>query len=209
MPTVVNLSELRESLRKKFPAAHRHVSLLPETPPGPEEQTTLHFAPGTVNEVVSTAPFQGMSLLISQLLAEERDLPLALIDGRDSFDPASHGNELCRKLFWIRCTNTDQIIQATDLLLRDGNLPLILLDLHLVPARELSRIPDALWQRFRTEARTSGSTLTVLSPKVIVTSAHTRHFIEGAFTLDHLEKSTPSLRITPDTHSRMGKTRIS
>ncbi|MEP2776046.1 MAG: hypothetical protein ABJQ29_14400 [Luteolibacter sp.] len=209
MPAVVNLSELRESLRKKFPAAHRHISP-PEPPPSePEEKTTLRFDPGTVNEVVSTAPFQGMSLLISQLLAEDRDLPLALIDGRDSFDPASHGNELCRNLFWIRCTETEQIIKATDLLLRDGNLPLILLDLHLVPARELGRIPDALWQRFRTEARSSGSTLTVLSPKVIVTSAHTRHFIEGSFTLDHLEKSTPAIRITPDTHSRMGKTRIS
>jgi len=203
--TVVNISELRESMRKKFPAAHRHVSLLPEVQPYPEEQTTLRFDPGTVNEVVSTAPFQGMSLLISQLLAEERDIPLALIDGRDSFDPASHGNELCRKLFWIRCTNTDQIIQATDLLLRDGNLPLILLDLHLVPARELGRIPDALWHRFRSEARESGSTLVVLSSKVIVTSAHTRHFIEEPFTLDHLEKSAPALRIIPDTASRMKK----
>lgn len=146
-----------------------------------------------------------MSLLISQLLAEELDLPIALVDGRDSFDPASHGNVLCGRLFWIRCTETDQIIQATDLLLRDGNLPLILLDLHLVPAREISRIPDALWQRFRSEARESGSSLVVLSPKTLVTAAHTRHFIEGAFTLDHLEKSIPVLRIIPDTASRMKK----
>jgi len=192
-------------MRKKFPAAHRH-ALLPEAIPiVAEEKTTLRFDPGTINEVVGTAPFQGMSLLISQLLAEERDLPLALVDGRDSFDPASHGNELCRKLFWIRCTETPQVIQATDLLLRDGNLPLILLDIHLVPARELGRIPDALWHRFRSEARESGSTLVVLSSKVIVTSAHTRHFIEEAFTLDHLEKSAPALRIIPDTASRMKK----
>jgi hypothetical protein len=150
-----------------------------------------------------------MSLLISRLLAEDHDLPLVLIDSRDSFDPASHGNELCRQLFWIRCTGTDQTIKATDLLLRDGNLPLILLDLHLVPSRELSRIPNTLWHRFRTEARNSGSTLTVLSPRTIVTSAHTRHFIEGAFTLDHLEKSPPSLRITPDTTSRMPRSQTS
>lgn len=206
MTTVVDISELRESMRKKFPAAHRHAVLLESIQPAPEEKTTLHFDPGTINEIVGTAPFQGISLLISQLLAEDHDLPLALVDGSDSFDPASHGNELCRKLFWIRCSAPHQVIQATDLLLRDGNLPLILLDLHLVPARELGRIPDALWQRFRSEARESGSTLVVLSPKVIVTSAHTRHFIEGAFTLDHLEKSAPALRVTPDTASRMKKT---
>ncbi len=154
--TVVNLSELRDSLRKKFPAAHRHVPLPEQGETRSEEKTTLSFDPGTINEVVSKASSQGMSLLISRLLAEERDLPLALIDGRDSFDPASHGNDRCGRLLWIRCSGTDQIIQATDLLLRDGNLPLVLLDLHLVPARELSRIPNSLWHRFRTEARESG-----------------------------------------------------
>lgn len=205
--TVVNLSELRDSLRKKFPAAHRHVPLPEQGETRSEEKTTLSFDPGTINEVVSKASSQGMSLLISRLLAEERDLPLALIDGRDSFDPASHGNDRCGRLLWIRCSGTDQIIQATDLLLRDGNLPLVLLDLHLVPVRELSRIPNSLWHRFRTEARESGCALAVLSPRTIVISAHTRHFIEGAFTLDHLEKSTPTLRILPDTASRM--TRIS
>ena len=208
MSAVQSIDEIRANLRQKFPAAHRHTHL-PTPPPenhppeNPEPETTLRFAPATVNEVVGTAPFQGMPLLISQLLAEERDLPLALIDGRDSFDPASHGNKLCQNLFWIRCTETDQIIQATDLLLRDGNLPLILLDLHLLPSRQLSRIPTNLWHRFRTEARASGSTLVVLTPRPIVISAHSRHIIQGAFTLAHLETLTPHLRTTPDPTSRM------
>lgn len=137
--------------------------------------------------------------------AQQKDLPLALIDGRDSFDPASHGNHHCANLFWIRCTHTDQIIHATDLLLRDGNLPLILLDLHLLPSRELRRIPNTLWHRFRTQARSSGSTLIILSPKTLVTTAHTRHLIGNSYTLDHLEALTPTLHLIPDTHSRMKK----
>ncbi|MFK7849382.1 MAG: hypothetical protein AB8D78_00255 [Akkermansiaceae bacterium] len=84
-----------------------------------------------------------------------------------------------------------------------------MLDLHLVPSRDLGRIPDAIWHRFRHETRASGSTLAVLSSRSTVTTAHTRHFIEGRFTLDHLEKLSPSIRITPDSQSRMRKSKTS
>ncbi len=209
MPAAIDISELRASLRKKFPAAHRNEISQKAAEPATTYQSTIHFDPGTINEVVSSSPSQGVSLLISYLLEQSDELPLVLIDGRDSFDPASHGNELCCRLFWIRCISTDQMIKTADLLIRDGNLPLILLDLHLVALRELSRIPSSLWQRFRNEARDSGCALAVLSPRATVSSAHTRYFLEGAFTLDHLEKSVPSLHIRPDLGSRMSNRRIS
>ncbi|WP_411827483.1 hypothetical protein [Luteolibacter sp. AS25] len=206
MPSDVSIARLRQSLRERFPAAHRFPGVEEDAVADFPENEELKFDAGTVNEIVGTSGFQGMPMLISRLLDEDRDLPVALVDGRDSFDPESYGNERCGKLLWIRCSETQQIIHVTDLLLKDGNLPLILLDLHLVPQREFSRIPDNLWHRFRTTARESGSALVVLSPKLTVVSAHSRYFIEGAFTLDHLEKLIPSYRIIADGRSRMKKT---
>ena len=204
----MDIAQLRQSLREKFPMAHRApqpeeepVAVFPET-------CALEFGSGTINEIVSTSGFLGMTLLISRLLEDERELPIALVDGQNSFDPESYGNDRCRNLLWIRCTETPQIISVTDLLLKDGNLPLVLLDLHLLPQREFSRIPSILWQRFRITARESGSSLVVLSPKPTVTAAHSRYFIEGSFTLEHLEKLIPGYRIIPEAQGRAKKTEL-
>lgn len=188
--------------------AHRMPQLEEEAVEAFPESCELEFGSGTINEIVCKDSSQGMSLLIASLLDEEREIPIAFIDGQDSFDPESYGNDRCRNLLWIRCTETQQIINVTDLLLKDGNLPLILMDLHLLPQREFSRIPSILWQRFRITARESGSSLLVLSPKSTVTAAHSRYFIEGSFTLDHLEKLMPSYRISADIQSRMRKTEL-
>jgi len=39
-------------------------------------------------------------------------------------------------------------VKATDLLLHDGNLPLVLLDLQFLPSRALRKIPPSTWHRF-------------------------------------------------------------
>ena len=186
--------------------AHRTLSVEGEPVAAFPEKFDLEFGSGTINEIISTDGFQGMTLLIAQLLDDKRELPIALVDGQNSFDPESYGNDRCSNLLWIRCSETPQIISVTDLLLKDGNLPLVLLDLHLLPQREFSRIPSILWQRFRITARESGSSLVVLSPKPTVHVAHSRYFIEGSFTLDHLEKLIPDYRMIPDSQSRMKKT---
>lgn len=155
---------------------------------------SLSFPAGTLHELVAPGLCSGVSLMISQLLECSRDLPLALIDGHDSFDPASYGSEKCQRLFWIRCRKAMQAIQCTDLLLRDGNLPLVLLDLHLTSARELKRIPNAIWHRFRTEARASGASLLALTPRPCLPSPHSRFTLSSTFTLQNLELENPQLR---------------
>ncbi|MDB4353884.1 hypothetical protein N9Z02_01130, partial [Akkermansiaceae bacterium] len=165
------VKELRKQLQDKFPAAHRY-SLEPED--SGFDPLSLSFSAGTLHELIAPEYCSGASLLISQLLENSKDLPLALIDGRNSFDPNSYGSVKCSRLFWIRCQEAMQAIQCTDLLLRDGNLPLVLLDLHLTSARELKRIPNTIWHRFRSEARTSGATLLALTPRACLPSPHSR-----------------------------------
>src|SRR6266705_6827613 len=43
--------------------------------------------------------------------------PIALVDGRDSFDPCSLGNSSLLQLLWVRCTKAVEAIKAADLLL--------------------------------------------------------------------------------------------
>lgn len=194
------LASLRQSLREKFPEAHRHALPVEQEPPAKDaaSEVRLTFPTGTLNEVVTDRPCGGLSQWISRLLEEDRDLPLALVDSRDGFDPSSYGDEKCRRVFWVRCSEVGQALQVTDLLLRDGNLPFVLLDLHLAAERELRRIPRTTWYRYKTEARQSGVSLVVMAPSPIVPCAHQRIVVDGTFTLSHLEECTPVFRTRSD-----------
>lgn len=158
------------------------------------EPQTLEFAEGHLSEIVAPRPSSGIPLVILELLAEKRDLPLVLVDSGDGFDPASYGNAFCRRLLWIRCDRTGQALQCVDLLLRDGNLPLVLLDLHLVCERELRQLPAALWHRLKTQARDSGTALVAMTPRPLIPSPQRRLVLGSRFSLDHLELESPALR---------------
>jgi hypothetical protein len=189
---ILQIDQLRRQLREKFPAAHRDPIPVEEPP---SKQASLDFPPGHLSEIISPRHSAGASLVISELLDQKRDIPLALVDGRDTFDPASYGNEKCRHLIWLRCSKTEQALKCTDLLLSDGNLPLILLDLHLVSERELRQIPTALWHRLKIQARESGAALVSMTPRPLVPTPHRRLTLSGRFTLDHLELTKPTLQI--------------
>ncbi|MGD1978977.1 MAG: hypothetical protein PVJ98_06280 [Akkermansiaceae bacterium] len=200
--SVLQIEQLRRQLREKFPAAHRPAPVEPqETKPAP-----LEFPAGQVCEIVASHPSTGASLVLCELLAKKRDLPLALIDGRNTFDPASYGNRRCRRLIWLRCAKTEQALKCADLFLRDGNLPLILLDLHLTSERELRQIPSSLWHRLKIQARDSGTALVTLTPRALVPTPHKRLTLSNRFSLDHLEQVPPILQTSqPADQSLVGK----
>jgi hypothetical protein len=198
--SVLSIEQLRRQLREKFPAAHRDP--VPATDPAPAEDP-LTFSPGHLGEIISPHPSAGASLALKSLLAQKRSLPLALIDARDSFDPASHGNRACRRLIWLRCPGINEAFQCADLLLGDGNLPLVLLDLHLPPARELRQIPTSSWHRLKIQARESGTSLVALTPRPLVPTPHRRLTLNGRFSLDHLELTPPSLAFAPAADHRL------
>ena len=157
-------------------------------------QDLLTFAPGRLSEIIAPRPSSGASLVLKSLLAQKHDLPLALIDGRDSFDPASYGNHSCRRLIWLRCPGLHEAFQCADLLLGDGNLPLVFLDLHLASARELRQLPASLWHRLKIQARESDASLVALTPRALVPTPHRRLTLAGRFSLDHLELIPPELK---------------
>lgn len=141
---------------------------------------------GGVVELV--CPFQAMggsSLMVAILRQVARSA--ALIDGHDTFDPQSAGSDLLAHLLWIRCRATAEAIRAADLLLRDGNLALIFLDLRDNSASELRKIPSSTWYRFQRILEPTAVALLVLTPRPLVPCARARLGLRSVFDLRALE----------------------
>ena len=209
------IQNLRQQLRDQFPAAHREIGGGGASPQAAEaaghhfwnfELGTRNFPPGAITEISPAHPACGLTLLFAALLSEgdpdsknppsaihHPPSPLVLIDARDRFDSASFSTEACQRLLWLRCRETHQALQSADLLLRDGNLPFILLDLSSLPTRELRRIPTSAWHRLRQLAETSQCTLLALTPSPLVPRAALRLTLTRDFDLQHLDLSRREL----------------
>jgi hypothetical protein len=118
----------------------------------------------------------GAGLVVSGVLGEaaRQGRAVALVDGADTFDPQDAGPERCRWLLWVRCHRLDEAVKAADLLARDGNLPVVLLDLQQAQATGLRRLPGSTWFRLRSVAATSGTLLLALTPEPSATCADLR-----------------------------------
>jgi hypothetical protein len=147
---------------------------------------------GALTEVSSTHPSAGSATLFAALLqrAWRERFFVALIDGRDSFDPESSGNSILRHLLWVRCRQAGEALQAADLLLRDGNFPLVVLDLVLNPLAELRRIPASHWYRLQRLVEPAPTAFLVLTRQSMISSAHYKLTLENRWTLPQLEEET-------------------
>jgi hypothetical protein len=113
--------------------------------------------------------------------------PIALIDGRDSFDPQPLGNSCLRHLLWVRCHKAFEAVKAADLLLRDGNFPLVIVDLVLNAAEELGKIPQTSWYRLQRLVEVTSTACLVLTRQGMVSSAKLKIVLENSWTLESFE----------------------
>jgi hypothetical protein len=111
---------------------------------------------------------------------------LVLVDAQDCFDPTSMDQELLSRLLWVRCRNVQQALKATDLLLRDQNLPFVVLDFQLVPVAQLRKIPATVWHRFQRLLDYRAATLVVFAPQRQVSGPQCRVFLRNRFDLEAL-----------------------
>lgn len=182
--------ELRSLLAERFPA--------PAAPPKqiyPTGQVQLDqvlgggLQRGAITEIVRPGPGAGAGLLLHSIIAQvaENGGRVALIDGRDTFDPDDFENATLSRLLWIRCKSADIAVKAADWLWRDGNLPLSVLDLSLNPLAELRRIPTSTWHRLARAAEDRGLACLTFTPQALVASATARLELVHRFTLAALE----------------------
>ena len=153
---------------------------------------------GGITELSSPNASAGTALLIHQLLqtAHQERRFVALIDGRDSFDPASAGdNARLRNLLWVRCTRAFDAVKAGDLLLRDGNFPVVILDLVLNTSEELRKIPQTSWYRLQRLAEPTSTAFLVLTRRSMISSAQLKLMLENCWTLRDLQRDGNAARL--------------
>src|SRR5262245_50919125 len=157
MQSIENIVQLRQFLAERLPnwqgftAAPRHIRGESRGSTQLDHLLSDALVKGSVTEVIGSSPSSGSALLIHWLLrrAHETGQWLALVDGLDCFDPTSVEPETLSPLLWVRCVDAAQALKATDLLARDENLPMIILDLQLNPTAHLRKIPANVWYRFQ------------------------------------------------------------
>jgi hypothetical protein len=190
------LAELHHLLAERFP------SLIPS--PNDEFITGIDILDqtggllkGGITELISPQLSAGSALLIHCLLkvAEHDRFFLALVDGRDSFDVQSANPKALAHLFWIRCESAAEAMKAADLLLRDGNFPLVILDLILNAPEELRRIPSTSWYRLQRLVETSPTAFLVMSRHNLVPSARTKLVLENQWQLEDLHNDDALTRV--------------
>ncbi|MBX3748385.1 MAG: hypothetical protein KF833_24020 [Verrucomicrobiae bacterium] len=171
MPAATNIVELRRMLGERFPEAHR-ARRPGGAPPWPTGVPALDavlgggLVRGGLTELVGTGPGSGSAQVLHALLA--RTVAdggfLALIDGADSFDADAPTERELARLLWVRCGKAEEALKAADVVLRDRNLPCVVLDLKMNPASELRRIPSSVWHRLGRIAEHQGTSLLVVTP---------------------------------------------
>ena len=193
------LAKLQQQLREKFPTARHGLSPTASDARRPDFdlRNPDPFPRGGITEIVPTHPAAGLSLVVASIMAHESahtPVPeLALIDGRDQFDPASFSAEDCSKLLWLRCQTPEQAIRAADLILRDGNLPRVVLDLFAFSSSELGKIPNSSWHRIKQSIELNNSSLIALTPRALIPCALIRLSLSSHFALDQLSSTRPEL----------------
>ncbi len=193
MPPAATIVDLRQLLQARLPRAR-----LGFAPAAPRAMlatgvTALDHAlegglpVGETSELTGAGTAEVLHALLRQASADGRFV--ALVDGADSFDAdAAEPSELAR-LLWVRCRTAAEAVAATDLLLRDRNFPLVVLDLKLNPAAQLGRISGSAWHRFGRLREQHRTTLLVLTAQPLVNGATVRVQLRRRAGLECLEQS--------------------
>ena len=183
--------DLRQLLAERFPQTFAPAADRLATGLGAIDQTIGGGLPkNAITELSSPNLSAGSALLIHALLhnAHRAGYFLALVDGRDSFDPQPVGHAPLRNLLWLRCAKAFEAVQAADLLLRDGNFPLVVLDLVLNAPDELRKIPQTNWYRLQRLVEAAPVAFLVLTRVNIISSAQLKLTLNNAWKLADLEQ---------------------
>ena len=182
--------DLRKLLTERFP----HVPATPATRlvtglPFLDQAIGGGLPRGAITEVITPRKSAGSASFIHALIdvSYRNNYFMALIDGRDSFDPCGLDNASLRHLLWVRCSKASEVIKAGDLLLRDGNFPLVILDLVLNAPEELRKIPQTNWYRLQRLVELAPAACLVLTRYAMVASAQLKLVLENSWNLDSLE----------------------
>lgn len=192
---VVTLSSLRQLLAQRFPQAAPTERRVLVTGLPAIDDVVGGLPRGALTEVVCAAASCGSHLLVGELLRATRAERgrVALVDAHDSFDPQSCREDELKHLLWVRCAEPTMALQAGDLLSRDANFQLVVLDLRCATVAELKRAPASFWYRLQRAVEPADLILVVLTPRAAVPSAQLRLQLERSHRFGVLGEERPAV----------------
>src|SRR5262249_32981735 len=197
MAATAKIIDLRHLLAERFPHALTTATRLITGLPFLDDSIGGGLLRGAITELISSGTSAGSASLIHALIhcAYRDNYFLALIDGHDSFDPCGLDNAWLQHLLWVRCSKASEGVKATDLLLRDGNFPLVIVDLVLNAPDELRKIPQTNWYRLQRLAEGIPTACLILTPYEMVSSAQLKLVLGNSWDIQTFETEEASSRL--------------
>ena len=198
MAASAKIIDLRNLLAERFP--HPSYMTAPRLITGlPFLDEPIHggLPRGAITELISPGTSAGSASLIHALVhcAYRDNYFLALIDGRDSFDPYGLDNAWLQHLLWVRCSKASEGVKAADLLLPDGNFPLVIVDLVLNAPDELRKIPQTNWYRLQRLVEVVSTACLILTRYEMVSSAQLKLVLGNSWDNQTFETEGASSRL--------------
>lgn len=206
-----SLAALRGLLAERFPETTRRLGRVLPTGLAELDRPAGGGLPlGALTEIVCSAPSSGGSLLLAHLLGVTRKQRqrVALIDAIDSFDPASYPPDDLVHVVWIRCRHPAEALPAVDVLARDANFGLVVLDVRGAPEAVLRRIPATAWYRLQRAVEPTDLALVILTGRPQVPSVQLRLELSQPQPMEALQQPTAASidRLAPALHrQRLGR----
>jgi len=179
-PTITALRSLVDS---RFPASVRKAGDgLCTGVPAIDEALGGGLPPGRLTELVSERTGRGGQLAFTRLLVTTRGARqrVALVDAADGFAPESVPPDALRHLVWVRPRSLTETMAVTDVLVRDGNYAVVIVDLRGLAERELLSLPKAQWHRLQRAVESRPTAVLVQTTRGLVPAVPWRLTLQTA-----------------------------
>lgn len=200
------IADLRALLVDRFPTSASHLACdapLQQEHPGRKtlktgiqewDEATHGLRLGEVTELCGR--FGGIGLVMDTLLetCAAAGWLGGWVDAGDSLEVGDWNRAVLRRMVWVRCRDPFMALKGADLLLRDGNLSWVVLDLQSAPIAAVQKISGQHWHRFHRLVEHHGNALLVLTPSPIVEGAKVRVASAVSWTLDAIARERQTLR---------------
>jgi hypothetical protein len=180
------VSALRSLLAARFPERTRKAHGGVPASVGPVDDALGGGLPaGRLTELVSAVPSGGGQTVVASLIAATQAARqrIALVDGSDAFAPEAVPGDMLRHLVWVRCRTPGQAFSAADILVRDGNYAVVVLDLRGCAERALRRTSASLWYRLQRAAESGSVAVLVQTQSPLVPAVPARLVLDKAMSL--------------------------
>jgi hypothetical protein len=187
IPHSPKIIQLRKILAERFPQPRGTHLLTPTGWPPLDSLLGGGMPKGSITQLIVPHISAGGTIVLHEIIEamHEHSQCVALIDGKNSFEPSTD----YPLLLWIRCQNAVQALKATDLVLRDSNLPFSILDFKQNSDTELRKIPGTTWYRFQRIIEENKSTLLAITRSPVVSSAQINIALTHQLSMDDLTSS--------------------